>query len=82
MVINFAIIENDIYTKVTAGENAGKLLHHHNVVRAFKSEKVKSNKGTSYVLVPKGFSLKQSRVTSYIQHERTWFVTAADQLVN
>ncbi len=82
LVINFAIVENDIYTKVTAGENAGKLLHHHNVVRAFKSEKVMSNKGTSYVLVPKGFSLKQSRVTSYIQHERTWFVTGADQLVN
>lgn len=82
LMINFAIVENDIYTKVTAGENAGKLLHHHNVVRAFKSEKVKVNKGTSFVLVPTGFSLKQSRVTSYIQHERTWFVTGADQLVN
>ena len=82
LLINFALVENDIYTKVTAGENAGKLLHHHNVVRAFKTEKVKVNKGTSFVLVPKGFSLKQSRVTSYIQHERTWFVTGADQLVN
>ncbi|MCF8429575.1 MAG: DUF1223 domain-containing protein [Bacteroidia bacterium] len=82
LVINFALVENDIYTKVTAGENAGKLLHHHNVVRAFKSEKVKANKGSSFILVPKSFSLKQSRVTSYIQHERTWFVTGADQLVN
>jgi len=82
LMINFALVENDIYTKVTAGENAGKLLHHHNVVRAFKTEKVKVNKGTSFVLVPKGFSLKQSRVTSYIQHERTWFVSGADQLVN
>jgi hypothetical protein len=82
LLINFALVENDIYTKVTAGENAGKLLHHHNVVRAFKTEKVKVNKGTAFMLVPKGFSLKQSRVTSYIQHERTWFVTGADQLVN
>ncbi len=82
LVINFSIIENDIYTQVTAGENAGKLLHHHNVVKAFKTEKVTANKGISYILVPKGFSLKQSRVTSYIQHERTWFVTGADQLVN
>ena len=82
LIINFTLAENDIYTKVTAGENAGKLLHHHNVVRAFRWDKVKGNKGTSHVLVPKGFSLKQSRVTSYIQHERTWFVTGADQLVN
>jgi hypothetical protein len=82
LIINFALVENDIYTKVTAGENKGKLLHHHNVVRAFKSEKVKNNKGIAYVLVPKSFSLKQSRVTSYIQHERTWFVSGADQLVN
>ncbi|MFZ4796298.1 MAG: DUF1223 domain-containing protein [Bacteroidia bacterium] len=82
LIINFALVENDIFTKVTAGENAGKLLHHHNVVRAFKSEKVNTNKGRSSVLVPKGFSLKQSRVTSYIQNERTWFVTGADQLVN
>jgi hypothetical protein len=82
LLINFSIIENDIYTNVTAGENAGKLLHHHNVVRAFKTEKVRANKGTTYILVPKGFSLKQSRVTSYIQQERTWFVTGADQLVN
>ena len=82
LLINFALVENDIYTKVTAGENAGKLLHHHNVVRAFKTEKVKVNKGSAFVIVPKGFSLKQSRVTSYIQQERTWFVTGADQLVN
>ena len=82
LLINFALVENDIYTKVTAGENKGKLLHHHNVVRAFKTEKVLVNKGTAFILVPKGFSLKQSRVTSYIQHERTWFVSGADQLVN
>ncbi len=82
LLINFALVENDIYTKVTAGENAGKLLHHHNIVRAFKTEKVKVNKGSAFVIVPKGFSLKQSRVTSYIQQERTWFVTGADQLVN
>lgn len=82
LLINFAIADSDIYTKVTAGENKGKLLHHHNVVRLFKSEKVMGNKGKSYLVIPKGFNLKQTRVTTFIQHQRTWFVTGADQLVN
>jgi hypothetical protein len=82
LLINFAIAESNIYTKVTGGENKGKLLHHHNVVRLFKTESVKSNKGKSYLLIPKGFNLKQTRVTTFIQHERTWYVYGADQLVN
>jgi hypothetical protein len=82
LLINFAITDNNIYSKVTAGENAGKLLYHHNVVRLFKTEKVKGNKGKSYWIIPKGFNFKQTRVTAYTQHENTWFVTAADQLTN
>lgn len=82
LLINFAIVQSDIYTQVTGGENTGKLLHHHNVVRVFKTEKITANKGKSYMLIPKGVSLKQSRITSYIQHQRTWYVLAADQLVN
>lgn len=82
LLINFAVAENDIYTNVTAGENAGKLLHHHNVVRAFKTEKVKAAKGKSFIKVPAGVSLKQSRIITYIQNENDWHVKAADQLVN
>jgi hypothetical protein len=82
LLINFSVSESDIYTKVTAGENAGKLLHHHNVVRLFKTEKVVANKAKTYLIIPKNFNLKQTRITTYIQHERTWYVTAADQLVN
>jgi hypothetical protein len=82
LLINFAITENDVYTKVTAGENAGKLLHHHNLVTLFKTQKVTGNKGKMAILIPKKFNLKQTRITGYIQHERTWYIYAADQLVN
>lgn len=82
LLINFAIVESDIYSKVAAGENAGKLLHHHNVVRAFKTEKLRNKRGMAYIKVPSGVVLKQSRVITYTQHERTWHITAADQLLN
>lgn len=81
-VINFAIADNSITTKVTAGENAGKTLNHHNVVRVFKTEAVTVNKGKVYLAVPKGLNLKQTRIVTYVQNQNSWYVLAADQLVN
>jgi len=81
-VINFAILDNNIISKVTSGENAGKTLNHHNVVRVFKTELLVANKGQAYLVVPKGLNLKQTRIVTYVQNQNSWYVLAADQLVN
>lgn len=80
-IINFAIVFNEIYSKVTAGENANKLLHHHNVVKFFKTENVIFNRGRSFIKIPPGFDLSQARLIAFVQHERSWQVLAADQLI-
>lgn len=81
-VINFAILENNIISKVTAGENAGKTLNHHNVVRVFKTQQLTAYKGKAYLTVPKGLNLKQTRIVTYVQNQNSWYILAADQLVN
>ena len=40
-VINFALVERGLSTDVTAGENAGRTLHHDNVVREFQTMPLK-----------------------------------------
>jgi len=40
-VINFALVERGLVTEVTEGENAGRTLHHDNVVKEFQTIKLK-----------------------------------------
>lgn len=90
--INFAIAHNELVSDVTAGENAGKILHHHNVVEFFKTERLPATPnakrgmggnytGRAYMKILPGFDLSKVRLISFVQHQNSWRVLASDQLI-
>lgn len=76
-VLNVAVVERGLSTDVTAGENAGRVLHHDNVVREFQT--VKLVKADSRVEVPldKISNPAQASVVAYIQNPGTMLIEAA-----
>lgn len=81
--IHFALIEKHIFNKVTAGENHGKTLEHHNVVRKFATQVVKSNKGHYELSLPKDAmaDLKKFGLITFLQWKKGGYVFAVDELL-
>ena len=79
-VINFALVERGLITDVTAGENAGRTLHHDNVVREFQTLLLK--KVSSQVRIPldKVSDSSQASVIIYVQNPQTMLIEDAKQL--
>jgi len=79
-VINIALVERGLSTDVTAGENAGRTLHHDNVVREFRTRPL--TQATSQVTIPlsKIFDISQASVIVYVQNPQTMLIEAAKQL--
>jgi hypothetical protein len=77
----FVLVEKEIHNPVTAGENSGKILTHHNVVRKMEMER----RGTEFGTVPIHFATSEVdfsryRVIGFLQHKRTFQVLAAQVL--
>jgi hypothetical protein len=66
-VLNVAVVESAADTSVRAGENAGKLLHHVNVVREFVTVPVTSPTGWVTVHVPRSLSRDRAELIAYVQ---------------
>lgn len=64
-----AVVERSAVTPVRAGENAGKTLHHTNVVRAFASLPLTSERGTLTIPLPSSFSHEDADVIAYLQRD-------------
>lgn len=79
-LLNIAIVEKDITTKVTRGENRSRTLHHDNVVRLFKTTAAKTA-GELTLPVPEGLDPSNGAVIVYIQHEKTWEITGASRIL-
>ena len=72
MVLNLALVERDIETKVLRGENGGRTLKHDNVVRVFKTLKIASNtQGDIDFILDNDFKIKDCSVIGYLQNEKT-----------
>lgn len=79
--LQVALVQKEVKSKVTAGENAGKTLVHHDVVKVFKTFNVDQDKVLCCFPYPKGLDLTQYRVISFLQHKRTKHIYASDQVL-
>ena len=72
--INFAIVERELENFVPRGENNGKTLRHDNVVRVFKSMRLKKN-GVVELKLPE-INLAKSSIIAYAQDSDLHVVAA------
>ncbi len=80
-VLNIALVERNIETKVLRGENGGRVLKHDNVVRDFQTLKVDAVvEGTVSLNIPSDFKQKDGVVIAYLQNKDTWKIVAANKL--
>ncbi len=79
-VINIALVERGLSTDVTAGENAGRMLHHDNVVREFVSGIITEAPGQITIPLSKVSDATQASVIAFLQNPQTMLIEAAKQL--
>jgi hypothetical protein len=66
-VLDLAVVERAATTQVRAGENAGRTLHHANVVRAFAAVPLDQPAGTATLPLPGGLRGDAGDVIAYVQ---------------
>jgi hypothetical protein len=66
-VLDVAIVERSTSTAVAAGENAGRTLHHANVVRAFVTRPIASASGSIVVQLPTSLPREGAELIAYIE---------------
>jgi hypothetical protein len=79
--IHFALVQKKVETDVTAGENTGKHLVHHNVVRKFHSLYLQAAKGTTQIPVEPGTDLHDYKLVTFVQSLRNGKVFATEELL-
>jgi hypothetical protein len=77
----FALVEKEVTSNVTAGENKGRTLTHHNVVRKLETSFAGTAFGTASLRFDAdAVDFSRYRVVGFIQHKRTFQVLAAQVL--
>jgi hypothetical protein len=66
-VIDIAVVEHSTSSDVHAGENAGRVLHHTNVVRVFVSVPLAKRVGSTAIRVPASLPRQDGEVIAYVQ---------------
>ena len=80
-LLNLALVERNITTKVLRGENGGRTLKHDNVVRLFKTVKIGSTReGDENIILQDDFQLKDCAIIAYVQDAKTLKIVAASKL--
>lgn len=75
-VLNVALAEKKAEVNVPRGENAGRLLTHHNVVREFVTVKAEAG-GTVRLKLPDGLQADDVEVIGFVQDKKTMSILAA-----
>jgi hypothetical protein len=65
MTVLFALVESDLSSHVTAGENVGATLTHDHVVRAFTSSVTVKGHAAAHLDVPKDLRMKNAQLIAY-----------------
>ncbi len=78
-ILNIALVERKISVDVTRGENAGKYLKHENVVKAFKTIHLSSEKGTVELVKPSQWEPSNASIFAYVQNDSDLKIIAAVQ---
>ncbi|WP_406044577.1 DUF1223 domain-containing protein [Micromonospora sp. NBC_00898] len=68
-VLNVAIVERGLVSEVARGENAGRTLRQDNVVRAFTSVGLDTERGRVELEVPPDLDPRQASVVGYVQND-------------
>ena len=72
-VLNVALVERGLVSRVTRGENGGQTLRHENVVCAFQTTRLgEAGKGTVQLKLPSDLVLKNSSAVAYVQNIDAW----------
>jgi len=79
-LINFALVERGLTTDVVTGENAGRTLHHDNVVREFRTKPISDVEGSLSMPLNKISDLTQASLIAYIQNPQTMLIEDAKQI--
>lgn len=79
-VLNLAVVQSADGVDVQRGENAGRLLSHANVVRAFETVQLdRAPSGRAVLLLPEGVDGAAARVIGFVQDASTLAVRGADK---
>ena len=76
-VVNFALVERGLESRVTAGENNGRTLEHDNVVRDFKTIELNNVKGSVVFPKPQEKDLTRFSMIAFVQSKKDMAISAA-----
>lgn len=81
VVLHIALVERDLRNDIQRGENAGRVLHHDNVVRAYKTVSLKDAvKGEITIEIPGAVDWSKSSIIGYVQDVKTMNILGASDL--
>jgi len=77
-VLNVALVERSVTTRVERGENAGRTLRHANVVRAFGTASLsKSNSASIDLTPPESLEPANALLIGFVQDQKTMVIAGA-----
>lgn len=74
-VLRIALVQLQTNSAVKRGENKGKLLHHVDVVRNFKT--VAANAGSISIALPEGLTASDCKIIAFVQNKVDMHITGA-----
>jgi hypothetical protein len=75
-IINIALVQLQAQSNITSGENEGRLLHHINIVRDFKTV-LNTKENLVYLGLPQNLTKKDCSVIAFIQKKNSLHITGA-----
>lgn len=80
LILNFAIVQNKVTTKINAGENDGVTLSNYNIVRSWKAEEA-SSAGEHFIdlEIPKGYNTNDFSIIVFAQQKENGKIIAVDK---
>jgi hypothetical protein len=77
-MLNVAVVERNLVTNVPKGENAGRELHHDNVVRVFRTISLEHGMaGETTIDLPRSISRAHTSIIAYVQLPETMSIVGA-----
>jgi hypothetical protein len=81
-VLNVALVERDLVVRVLRGENAGRMLRHENVVRAFETASAsRSPEGSVRLALPPSMDRSRASIIGYAQRRASLEIIGATSAV-
>ncbi|MBP6343585.1 MAG: DUF1223 domain-containing protein [Candidatus Omnitrophica bacterium] len=78
-VINVALVESGLESRITAGENAGRVIKHDHVVRELRTVPLERRTGVVVLSKPAGH-LGKYEIIAYIQNQKNMHIFAVDRI--